>query len=116
MKNDDDFLMLHKILKDNKYTGNKDRPSNRKTFFTIDLPKRVSEINNIRFIEITDDSDSDLQGEGIKFVIPSNIIDIYTRPEILLGLKLSGHTDTLTEAINLIDQLYKMGDIQNKQQ
>ena len=57
-----------------------------------------------------------LKGEGVKIIIPSNIIDIYTRLEILLGLKLSGHTDTLTEAINLIDELYKLGEIQNKQQ
>ena len=58
-----------------------------------------------------------LQGRGIeKIIIPSNIIDIYTRLEILLGLKLSGHTDTLTEASNLIDELYKRGEIENKQQ
>ena len=57
------------------------------------------------------------QGRGIeKIIIPTNIIDIYTRLEILLGLKLSGHTDTLTEASNLIDELYKRGKIQNKQQ
>ena len=110
------FLMLYNILKDVKYTGDKDRPSNRKTFFTINLPKRVSEINNIRFIENTVDSDSDLEGQGVKIIIPPNIIDIYTRLEILLGLKLSGHTDTLTEASNLIDELYKRGEIQNKQQ
>ena len=48
----------------------------------------------------------DLKGRGIeKIIIPSNIIDIYTRLEDLLGLKLSGHTDTLTEASNLIDEL-----------
>ena len=58
-----------------------------------------------------------IQGRGIeKIIIPSNIIDIYTRLEVLLGLKLSGHTDTLTEASNLIDELYKRGEIQNKQQ
>ena len=33
-----------------------------------------------------------LEGEGVKIIIPSNIIDIYSRLEILLGLKLSGHT------------------------
>ena len=38
MKNDDDFLMLYNISKDVKYTGYKYRPSNRKNFFTIDLP------------------------------------------------------------------------------
>ena len=60
---------------------------------------------------------NNLQGRGIeKIIIPSNIIDIYTRLEVLLGLKLSGHTDTLTEASNLIDELYRQGEIQNKQQ
>ena len=59
---------------------------------------------------------NNLQGQGVKIIIPSNIIDIYTRLEVLLGLKLSGHTDTLTEASNLIDELYKRGEIQNKQQ
>ena len=61
--------------------------------------------------------DEQLKGRGVeKIIIPSNVIDICTRLEILLGLKLSGHTDTLTEASNLIDELYKRGDIQNKQQ
>ena len=55
------------------------------------------------------------RGNG-KIITPSNIIDIYTRLEILLGLKLSGHTDTLTEASNLIDELFKIGEIQNEQQ
>ena len=58
-----------------------------------------------------------LQGRGIeKIIIPNNIIDIYTRIEVLLGLKLSGHSDTLTEASALIDELFKRGEIQNKQQ
>ena len=60
---------------------------------------------------------TNLKGRGIeKIIIPSIIIDIYTRLEILLGLKLSGHTNTLTEASNLIEELYKRGEIQNKQQ
>ena len=57
-----------------------------------------------------------LEGQGVKIIIPSNIIDIYTRLEVLLGLKLSGHTDTLTEASNLIDELYKRGEIQKEGQ
>ena len=58
----------------------------------------------------------DLTGQGTeKIIIPSKIIDIYTRLEVLLGLKISGHTDTLTAASALIDRLYKMGEIQNKQ-
>ena len=76
----------------------------------MELPKTVNEIQNKTFNEI------DLKGQGLKIIIPSNIIDIYTRLEILLGLKLSGHTDTLTKAKVIIDQLYKMGEIQNKQQ
>ena len=56
-----------------------------------------------------------LEGQGVyKTVIPSNIIDIYTRFEVLLALKLSGHTDTFTEATKLIDELYKRGEIQKK--
>ena len=58
-----------------------------------------------------------LKGRGVEnIILPSNIIDTYTRVEILLRLKLSGHTDTLTEASKLRDELYKRGEIQNKQQ
>ena len=58
-----------------------------------------------------------LKGQGIeKIIIPSNITDIYTRLEVLLGLKLSGHTDTLAEASNLFDELFERGEIKNKQQ
>ena len=39
-----------------------------------------------------------LKGQGIDKIIPNNIIDFYTRLEVLLGLKLSDNTDTLTEA------------------
>ena len=61
--------------------------------------------------------DRKLRGKGVeKTIIPSIIIDIYTRLEVLLGLRLSGHSDTLTEASKLIDELYKRGEIQNKQQ
>ena len=79
------------------------------------LPKEIAKIRNPPLPAIENESD-DLQGDGFKIIIPSNIIDIYTRLEILLDLKLSGHTDTLTEASNLIDDLYKRGETQNKQQ
>ena len=115
MKDEIDILMLYNIIRDIGYNGIGDRDSKRKIFFTKKLPKLLEDIQNKTFDEITDDSD-DLQGEGLKIIIPSNIIDIYTRLEVLLGLKLSGHTDTLTEAGNLIDELYKRGEIQNKQQ
>ena len=77
------------------------------------LPNEIDKIRNPPLPPIEIESDK-LQGEGVKNFIPSNIIDIYTRLEVLLGLKLSGHTDTLTEASNLIDELYKRGEIQNK--
>ena len=114
-KNENDILIKINMIKDSGHTGIGDRDSKRKTIFTITLPELVEEIQNKIFDEITDDYD-DLQGEGIKFIIPSIIIDIYTRLEILLGLKLSGHIDTLTGASILIDELYKRGEIQNEQQ
>ena len=112
--NADDILRMYKIIGELGYTGIGDRTSNQKTFITTRLPKLVEEFQNKTFDEITDDSD-DLQGERIKIIIPSNIIDIYTGLEVLLGLKISGHTDTLTEAKTLIDELYKRGEIQNEQ-
>ena len=110
MKNEADILMLNNFIRDLGYTGIGDYESYRKTFLTETLPKLVEDIQNRTFDEI------DLEGQGVKIVIPSNIIDIYTGLEVLLGLKLSGHTDTLTEASNLIDELYKRSEIQNKQQ
>ena len=115
MKNENDILMMYNIIKDLGYKGDNDRYSKRKKIFTKTLPKLVEDIQNKTFEDISDDS-TDLEGRGVKIIIPSNIIDIYTRLEILLGLKLSGHTDTLTEASYLIDELYKRGEIQNKQQ
>ena len=55
-----------------------------------------------------------MRGERVKIIIPSNITDFYTRLEILLGSKLSARTDTLTEASNVIAELYKRGEIQNE--
>ena len=115
MKNENDILMMNNIIRDLVYTGVGDKKSNRKIFLTTTLPELVEEIQNKTFEEIIDSSD-DLQGEGVKIIIPSNIIDIYARLEVLVGLKLSSHTDTLTKASNLMDELYKRGEIQNKQQ
>ena len=86
------------------------------------LPKATERFLNppLPLIENIEDSYEDesdkLQGEGVKFIIPSSIIDIYTRLEVLLGLKLYGPTDTLTEASNLRDELYKRRENQNEQQ
>ena len=115
MKNEDDIFFIYNIIRDLGYTGRGDRPSNRKSLFTKTLPKLVDEIQNKTFDEKTDDSD-DLQGEGEKIIIPSNMIDIYTRLEILLGLESSGHAHTPTEASNLKNELYKRSEIQKKRQ
>ena len=85
MKNENDISLTNKILRDLGYTGMGDRSSNRKKFSTIPLRKLVEEHQNKIFDEITDSSD-DLQGEGVKIIVPSNISKIYTRLEVLLGL------------------------------
>ena len=81
------------------------------------VSNEIAKIQNppLPAIENVEES-NDLEGQGVKIIIPPNIIDIYTRHEILLGLKSSGHTGTLTEASNLFDELYKRGEIQNAQQ
>ena len=89
---------------------------NEVRFFIQKLPELVEDIQNKRFGDIINDSDN-LEGEGIeKNIIPSNIIVLYTRLETLIGINISGHTNTLTEASNLIDQLYRIVEIQNEHQ
>ena len=108
IKNENDRRNLYNFSTDIGYSGIRDEKTNQKKFFT----RLIKDYRNIKKEE-----PANLKGQGIeKIIIPSNIIDIYTRIEVLLGLKLSGHTDTLTEASNLIDELYKRGEIQNKQQ
>ena len=98
------------------YTSIGDNLSEGKFFFSKTLPKLVEEIQNRTFDEIVDNSDDDLEGQGLqKTINPSNIFDIYTRLEILLGFKLSGHINILEEASNIIDELYKRGVIQIEQ-
>ena len=94
-------------LVDVGYSGTGDEKTSQKKIFTA-LFKQFGYIKK--------EEPSNLEGQGLKKIIPSSITDIYTRFEFLLGLKLSGHTDTLSEASNLIDELYKRGEIQNKQQ
>ena len=108
MKNENDRKKLFNFLTDIRYTGEGDNQTSQKKFFR----GLINQYRNIKKEEPLD-----LKGHGIeKIIIPSNIIDIYTRLEVLLGLKISGHTDTLTEASNLIDELYKRGEIQTIQQ
>ena len=96
---DDDNLIFRDILQKTCYYNrkpSKGRLTGRDRYIKFDLDNDVSRILNL---------DTKVKGRGIgKIIIPSNIIDIYTRLEVLLGLKLSGHGCTHTEASNLIDQ------------
>ena len=80
------------------------------------LPKVIDKFRNptLPTTDNVEDS-SDLQGEGSKIVIPSNTIDIHTRLEILLDLKISGRSDIFTEVSNFVDEMHKRGVIQNEQ-
>ena len=91
-----------------KYKPGKGRMPGRDRYIRYEIDNDVRKILKL---------DTKLKGRGIEtIIIPSNIIDIYTRLEVILGLKLSGHTDTLTEVSNKIDEIYKPGEIQSKQQ
>ena len=68
-----------------------------KLFETDSLEKR-------RFETQLEKESDELQVEGMKIIIPSNIIDFWNTLEVLVGLKLSGHTDILTDTSNLIDK------------
>ena len=115
MKNDRDFLRMNNVKIDLVFTSIGDKSSQPKTFFTQKFPKMVENLQNKTFDENIDNSDT-LRGDGVKFILTSDIIDVFTRMEILLGKKLSRHTDTPTEASNLIDEIYKKWEIQNEQQ
>ena len=52
-------------------------------------------------------------GEKMKILIPWNIIDFWTRLEVLLGSKLSGHNVGLTEGSNLLEELLMGFERQN---
>ena len=109
--NDNEKVVLRDFLSKIGYYNQKPtkgKPSGLDNFIKTDLDDDVRKILKL---------DTNLKGKGVeKIIIPSNIIEIYTRLEVLLGLKLSGHTDSLTEASALIDELYKRGEIRTKQQ
>ena len=95
---DESVSTFHKILGSLNYDPSKDSNSKRTKCMKNDIKKRVHKIRNPL---------SALQGQGNeKTNIPSNIIDIYTRLKILLGLKVGGHNNFLTKASNLRHELY----------
>ena len=115
--NDNEKVVFRDILLKTEYykrIPTKGRMSGRDRYIKFELDDDVGRLLNLN---TKHKNKPKLKGRGVeKIIIPSNIADICTRLEVLLGLKLSGHSDTVTEAINLIDELYKRGEIQNKQQ
>ena len=116
--NDEDKLIVYNILKNIGFYSMRHTKGLKSARFKdakYILPNKIDKIQNPPLPAIENETNI-LEGDGVqKIIIPSNIIDIYNRLEVLLGLRLSGHTDTLTEASNLINELYKLGEIQNKQ-
>ena len=108
---DTEKLVFRDILQKTSYYDHKPtkgRLTGRDRYIRNELDNEVKSILNL---------DTTFKGRGVeKIIILSNIIDIYTRLEILLGLNLSSHTHTLTKASNLIDELYKRSEIQSEQQ
>ena len=117
--NDEDKTIIYNILNDLGFYSTRHSKGTKKSKRFKDafynLPNEIAKIQNPPLPAIENESDN-LQGEGVKIIILSNIIDIYIRLEILLGLKIAGHSDTLTEASSLLDELYRQGEIQNKHQ
>ena len=118
---DEDNITIFKILSNVGFYSTKHLTglkSARMKDALYDLPKAIDRIRNPSLpanenVEVS----SDLHGEGIeRIIIPFNIIDIYSRSEILIAIKLSGHTDTLPEASTPFDEIYKRAANQNEQQ
>ena len=78
-------------------TKNKGLKTARMRDALFNLPKETANFRNSTLPTIENVSD-DLQGEGVKIFIPFNLVDIYPRLEILLGLRLNGHSDNLTRS------------------
>ena len=72
MRKYSDILLMNNIKNDLDYTGLGGKPSKRKNFLLTDLPKKVAEIED-RIVN--EEVYEYLQGEGVKIIIPSNIID-----------------------------------------
>ena len=124
--NDDDILNFTNILKTVDYNPRQDSHSTRSKYLKNHLQDRVDKILNpsssssstvFQIEPPSSESEDNLEGSGVsKITIPSNIIEIWTRLQVLLGLIISGHTNILTEASSLIDEVYKKGEIQTEQQ
>ena len=101
MKDDGDNLVLIIPSRDIGHIGIRDRPSKVKG--NIEEPPPFVAKTESRIAE-KKESDSP-EGDGLKIITPSNITNIWFRLEVLIKLKVSEHTDSLTKASNLIDEL-----------
>ena len=68
MKNKDDRLTLYNFLTDLGYARNRGKQTNQMQFFTRLIK---------HFRDIKKEEPDNLEGRGVKIIIPSNIIDIY---------------------------------------
>ena len=117
---DEDKSTIYVILKIIGFYSirhNKGLKSGKTKDALYNVPKAIAKIRSppLQAIGNIENVYDDLQGEGVKTIIHSNVIVIFTRLEILLGSRLSSHTNTLKEASNLISELYKRGEIQNEE-
>ena len=107
--------MLTDVCFYNKRPKTKEKISARMKDVTNQPAKAIENLLNLpsalRADKNEEESDN-LQNGGMKKIRPSKITDIYTRLETKLGLKLSGHTDILTETSNRMVIYYKRGEIQ----
>ena len=94
--NDDDILNFANILETVDYNPKQDSHSARSKYIKNNLKNRIDKILNpsssstTRFqIEPPTDEESDLEGSGVtKIIIPSNIIEIWTRLEVTFRIKI----------------------------
>ena len=121
---DKGIFIFARILDEIKYNPDGDRESKRQKYIKNKLDSRLGKILNPPIAAITsgesdeyESLESDLEGKGTKtIVVPSDFDEIWTTLQVLLGLKLAGHTDTLIEASQLLDALFKKGEIKTEQQ
>ena len=113
--NDADICFFDNILETLTFDQWRHSPGTRRSarfkYFKEILPQRIANFKS----RIANEPEF-FQGEAMKNANPSNIIDTWTRLEVLLGKELSRHTDILTEASNLLDVSYKRDETQNNQQ